>query len=133
MLLSMLRLSRPIRASLHALRAALSNDGVRRLELSWTLGIGADLALLVVLLVVVYGRGGVVATGLLGAIRMVPAVVSGMLSGAILERFRGKRVLVAIGLVRAASAALCAVVIATGGPVAGQTYPCKGSLFTFTP
>jgi MFS family permease len=47
---------------------------------------------------------------------MVPAVLSGMLSGSLLERVRGDRLLVAIGLTRTASAALAAVVIATDGP-----------------
>lgn len=108
---------RPVRATIGALREALANPGVRRLEISWTLGIGADLAFVVVLLVVAYARGGAVAAGLLGAARMAPAVVSGMLSGAILERFRGERVLVAIGLIRAVSAVLAAVVIATDGPL----------------
>ena len=68
------RLSRPIRAAVAALREALANDGIRRLEIVWSLGIGADAALLVVLLVVVYNREGAVATGLLGAVRMAPAV-----------------------------------------------------------
>jgi MFS family permease len=112
------RIGGPIRGALVALRDAMSNDGIRRLEISWMLGIAADIALLVVLLVVVYERGGVVATGLLGALRMVPAVAAGMLSGAVLERFRGDRILVAIGLIRAASAAACALVIATDGPTA---------------
>src|SRR5437867_3540674 len=106
-------LTRPIRSVLDALRLALSNEGVRRLEASWTLGVAADTGLLVVLLVVVYLRDGVVAAGVLGAVRMVPAVVSGMLSGAILERFRGERVLLAAALTRAATAGLCAIVIAT--------------------
>jgi MFS family permease len=109
-------LTRPIRSVLGALRQALSNAGIRRLEVSWALGVAADTGLLVVLLVVVYLRDGVVAAGILGAVRMVPAVLSGMLSGAILERFRGERVLVVIAMIRAATAGLCAVVIATGAP-----------------
>jgi MFS family permease len=109
-------LTRPIRSVLGALRQALSNEGIRRLEVSWALGVAADTGLLVVLIVVVYVRDGVVAAGVLGAVRMVPAVLSGMLSGAILERFRGERVLVTIALVRATTAGLCALVIATGAP-----------------
>ena len=107
----------PIRSLARSLRAALSNEGIRRLEASWALGIAADTGLLVVLIVVVYLRDGVVAAGVLGAVRMVPAVLSGMLSGATLERFRGERLLLAMGLVRAVAAGLCAVVIATGAPV----------------
>ena len=106
--------TRPIRSLLRSLREAMSNEGIRRLEASWALGVAADTGLLVVLLVVVYVRDGVVAAGILGAIRMVPAVLSGMLAGASIERFRGERVLHAVGLTRAAAAALCALVIATG-------------------
>ena len=94
----------------------MSNEGIRRLEASWAFGIAADTGLIVVLLVVVYLRDGVVAAGLLGAVRMVPAVLSGMLAGAILERFRAKRLLLALGVTRTAAAVLCAIVIATDAP-----------------
>ena len=112
----MLRPLSRVRAALLSLRQAMANEGIRRLELTWALGIAADTALLVVLLVVVYARDGAVATGLLGAVRMAPAIVSGMLSGAMLARFRGDRILLVIGLTRAASAGLCGLVIATDGP-----------------
>ena len=112
----MSRLSGPIRAAVTALREALGNEGIRRLEIAWMVGIAADAAFLVLLLVVVYGREGALAIGVLGAVRMVPAVLSGMLSGSVLERVRGDRLLVAIGVTRTASAGLAAVVIATGGP-----------------
>jgi len=110
------RLGGPVRAALGALREALANEGIRRLEVGWMTGIAADTALLVVLLVVVYEREGAVATGILGAVRMVPAVLSGMLSGAVLERFSGRRLLVGIGLTRTLSAAGAALVIAADGP-----------------
>ena len=108
-------LTRPIRSLLGSLREAMSNEGIRRLEASWALGIAGDTGLLVVLLVVVFARDGIVAAGALGAVRMVPAVLSGMLAGASIERFRGERVLLAVGLTRAVAAGLCALVIATGG------------------
>jgi MFS family permease len=104
------------RAALGALREALANDGIRRLGVSWTLGIAADTALVVVMLVTVFNRGGVVAAGLVGAVRMVPAVLSGMLAGTMLERIRGDRILVILGLIRAMSAALAAYAIASAGP-----------------
>ena len=104
----------PVRATIAAVREALANDGIRRLELVWAIGIAADAALLVVLLVVVYAQDGVVAAGVLGAIRMGPAVVAGMLAGTVVRRFGGRRVLLVLGLVRTVAAALCAVVIATG-------------------
>ncbi len=104
-----------LRSALAALRMALANDGIRRLGISWTLGIAADSALVVVTLVTVFNRGGIIAAGLLGAVRMIPAVVAGMLAGTMLERFRGDRILVVLGLVRAASAGLAAFAIATAG------------------
>jgi MFS family permease len=110
------RLGGPIRATIEAVREALANDGIRRLELVWTVGIAADAALLVVLLVVVYAQDGVVAAGVLGAIRMGPAVVAGMLAGTVVRRFGGRRVLLVLGLVRTLAAALCALVIATDAP-----------------
>ncbi len=98
-----------------AVREALANDGIRRLGVSWTLGIAADAALTVVILVTVFNRGGVLAAGLLGALRLIPAVFVGMASGTLVERFRGDRILMAVGLIRGASAALTALAIATAG------------------
>ncbi|HJW23144.1 MAG TPA: MFS transporter, partial [Candidatus Limnocylindrales bacterium] len=111
----MSRLTAPVRSLLGSLRDALANDGIRRLETFWTLGIAADAGLLVLLLVEVYDRDGVVAAGVLGAVRMVPGVLSGMLSGSVLARFRAERVLFVLGLVRTLSAVACAIVIAVGG------------------
>ena len=107
-----------VAGAIGALRQAMANDGIRRLEIAWALGIAADTGLLVVLLIEVYARDGVVATALLGAVRMVPGVVSGMLSGAMLARFRGDRILLTVAILRTASAAACALVIATGGSTA---------------
>lgn len=105
----------PVRSLFRSLGDALANDGIRRLEAFWTLGIAADAGLLVVLLIEVYAREGVVAAGVLGAVRMVPGVLSGMLSGGVLMRFRAERVLFALGLVRTLAAVACAVEIAIGG------------------
>ena len=105
----------PVRSLFRSLRDALANDGIRRIEAYWTLGIAADAGLLVVLLIEVYAREGVVGAGLLGAVRMVPGVLSGMLSGTALARFRAERVLFVLGLVRTLAAVACAIEIAVGG------------------
>ena len=110
------RLEGPIRATVAAVREALANDGIRRLELVWAIGVAADAALLIVLLVVVYAQDGVVAAGVLGAVRMGPAVVAGMLAGSVVRRFGGRRVLLTLGLARTVVAALCALVIAAQLP-----------------
>jgi MFS family permease len=108
-------LTRPARAAITAVRDALANDGIRRLELLWMLGIAADAALLVILLVVVYGEAGALGAGILGAVRMGAAVTTGMLSGALVARFNARRVLLIMGLIRAATAALTAIVITVHG------------------
>ncbi len=109
------RIPSAVETAVANLRQALANDGIRRLGLTWMLGVAADAALVVVMLVTVFNRGGVVAAGLLGAIRMIPAVAAGMLSGPMLERFRGDRVLVVLALIRAGSAGLTALAIFTAG------------------
>jgi MFS family permease len=112
----MARLAAPIRATVTAVSQALANDGIRRLQLIWSIGIAADAALLVVLLVVVYGQDGALATAVLGAVRMGPAVVAGMLAGTVVRRFGGRRVLLVLGLARAVVAGLCVIVIAADMP-----------------
>jgi cobyric acid synthase len=84
--------------------------------MSFMLVVAADTALFVVSLVTVYDRGGPLAAAILGAVRMVPAVIAGLWTGAMLQRFRGDRILVALGLIRAVAAGLTGVVLATAGP-----------------
>lgn len=105
-----------LRSIVAGLRQAFANDGIRRLGISWMLGVAADGALVVVMLVTVFNRGGVLAAGLLGAVRMIPAIVAGMLASTMLERFRGDRFLVALGFVRAIAAAATAITIMAAGP-----------------
>jgi hypothetical protein len=120
-----------LRAARANLRQALANDGIRRLGITWTLGVAADAALVVVTLVTVFNRGGVVAAALLGAVRMVPAVIAGMSAGTMLERFRGDRILVALGLIRAASAAGTALAIFTAGRSLDDKAVTMVELFVF--
>lgn len=100
------------------LRSSLANDGIRRLQAGWTIGTAADAGLLVTMLIAVYAQDGAVGAGLLGAVRMVPAVISGMLSGALLARMRGDRILLGSALIRAACAAAAGIVILVHGPSA---------------
>jgi Cyclic nucleotide-binding domain/Major Facilitator Superfamily len=106
-----------IRRALAAFRAAMANDGIRRLEVGWMLGVAADAALFVALLVVAFQRDGVVGTGLLGAFRMAPAIVSGAASGAALRRWSGRRVLVVVAVLRTIVAVLTLVAIAADIPI----------------
>jgi cyclic nucleotide-binding protein/MFS transporter len=100
-----------------SLRDVLRNRGIRRLEIAWALGIAADWAFLVVLLIVVYNAGGALATGILGAVRCAPAIFAAPFATSLLERARGDRVLSAINLIRAGAALATAVVVGLDLPV----------------
>ena len=100
-----------------AVREVLGNRSIRRVEIAWTAGTAADWALLVVLLVVAYEAGGTLAAGILGAVRVVPAIVAAPFAATLVERFRGDRMLTAINLVRAGGAAATAIVVAADLPV----------------
>jgi MFS family permease len=121
----------PLRSAVTAFRQAFANDGIRRLAIAWMIGIAADGALTVVTLVTVFNRGGLLAAGLLGAVRMIPAVIVGMMSGSLVERFRGDRILVALGVVRAAAAALTGFAIGTAGPTVPDHEVTMVMLFVF--
>ena len=100
-----------------AVRDVLRNRAIRRIVVAWTLGVAADWAFLVVLLVVAYNEGGTLAVGILGAVRVVPAIVVAPFATTLVGRFRGDRVLTAINVVRCAGALATAVVLGAGPPV----------------
>jgi len=100
-----------------AVRDVLRNRSIRRIEIAWTTGTAADWALLVVLLVVAYDAGGTLAAGILGAVRVLPAIVAAPFATTLVARYRGDRVLTVINAVRAAGALATAIVIATELPV----------------
>lgn len=100
-----------------AFREVLGNRSIRRIEIAWTAGTAADWALLVVLLIVAYNAGGALAAGILGAVRVVPAIVAAPFAATLVQRYRGDRMLTTINLVRAAGAAATAIIVAAGLPV----------------
>ena len=95
----------------------MRSPSIRRIELSWTTGTAADWAFLVVLLVFVYDASGTLAVGILGAVRIVPAILTAPFASTLVERYRGDRVLTAINVVRCAGAVLTAVVIGADVPI----------------
>jgi MFS family permease len=105
------------RAATAAVRDVLRNRAIRRIEVAWMLGIAADWAFLVILLVVAYDEGGTLAVGILGAVRVIPAIVAAPFASTLVERFRGDRVLTAINVVRCGGALATAAVLAIGPPV----------------
>lgn len=75
-----------------ALRDVMRNPSIKRIELSWTTGTAADWAFLVVLLVFVYDASGTLAVGILGVVRIVPAILTAPFAPTLVERYRGDRV-----------------------------------------
>ena len=105
-------------SSVSALGDALRNRSIRRIEMSWATGVAADWAYLVIVLVVAYDAGGARAAGILGAVRIAPAIVAAPFATALVERFRGDRVLTAINVARSAGALATAGAIALDLPLA---------------
>jgi Cyclic nucleotide-binding domain len=100
-----------------ALRGALAEPGIRRIEVAWAAGIVADWAYLIALLVVAYRAGGALGVGILGVVRMVPAMVLGPLTGTSIRRLRGERALLAVHAARGGAALLTALLLAVDGPL----------------
>lgn len=100
-----------------AVRGVLRNHAIRRIELAWTLGTAADWAYLVVVLVVAYERGGTLAVGILGAARVLPAIVVAPFATMVVERFRGDRALTAVNLARGLGALATALALMLDAPI----------------
>jgi predicted MFS family arabinose efflux permease len=98
-----------------SLAAVLRNGAIRNLQVAWSLGIGADWALLVVALLVAYDAGGPALVGLVSLTRMIPATLVNVFidTGRLA---RPERALVAVALVRAAAAGVTAAAIVLGVP-----------------
>src|SRR6187200_3519387 len=95
-------MSRPAQATA-ALRAAMRNPGLRRVELAWGAAIGAEWAHFVALGVFAYGAGGTVAVGIAGLVRMLPAALIAPFAASLGDRFRRERFLIVVALAGAAA------------------------------
>jgi MFS family permease len=102
-------MSRPAQATA-ALRAAMRNPGLRRVELAWGAAIGAEWAHFVALGVFAYEAGGTTAVGIAGLARMLPAAFAAPLASTLGDRFRRERFL--FGVATTAAAALGASALA---------------------
>ena len=98
-------------------RAILSNREIRRAELAWTLGVGAEWAWVITLLVYANQAAGVFAVGLVGLGRTVPAALVAPFVTALTDRFPRHRVLLAMHAGRAAFLAAAVVAIVADAPI----------------
>jgi len=106
-------MSRPAQAAA-ALRDAMRNPGVRRVELAWGAAITAEWAHFVALGVFAYDAGGTSAVGIAGLARMLPAAFVAPVASSLGDRFRRERFLVASLLVAAAALGASAVAFYVG-------------------
>ncbi|HEY6607847.1 MAG TPA: MFS transporter [Candidatus Limnocylindria bacterium] len=94
------------------LAQVLANPSLRRLQLAWLIGIAAEKAYLVALLVYAYEVGDVLAVGVFTLLASLPSAVFGPILSSVFESFRPARVLLGLHLGRAAVVGLAAAAIA---------------------
>ena len=112
------RLSPTIRNWTRSLEEIAPSESIRRAQLSFGAMWVSETAFQVGLVVVAFRDGGVVAVGIITGARMVAAALLAPLLATVADRVRRERILVGIGLVRAATLGGAAVVTAAGGPTA---------------
>lgn len=96
------------------LRQVLENPSLRRLEIAWLIGIAAEKAFLVVLLVYGYEIGGVVAVGILTMLASLPAGLFGPVLSSVAESFPPARALLGIHLGRGLVVGAAALALGAG-------------------
>ena len=99
-----------------ALRRVLVNPDIRRALVAWMLGYAAEWSWLVALWVYAYQTSGVVAVGILGLARTLPAALLSPALSALTDRLPRHRILLAIHLGRATLVGLAALAILAGLP-----------------
>jgi MFS family permease len=114
----MTRVSLRFRDRADALEDVAHSGPLRRSQISFAAMWAGDSAFMVALAVVAFSNGGVAAAGAVTAARMAVAALLAPFLATMADRVRRERVLVCVGLVRAATLGCAAVVTATGGPVA---------------
>ncbi len=99
-----------------ALRRVLANPDMRRAQVAWMLGYAGEWSWLVALWVYAYQTSGVVAVGVLGLARTLPAALLSPALSTITDRLPRHRVLLVIHLGRAALVGLAALAVIAGLP-----------------
>ena len=109
------------------LAQVLANPSLRRLQLAWLIGIAAEKAYLVALLVYAYGIGDVVAVGAFTLLASLPSGLFGPILASVFDSFRPARVLVGLHLGRAAVVALAASRHRASTSGSGSSWPPRSS------
>ena len=107
-----------MRALASALTQVLANRSIRNAQLAWFIGISAQWAYLVAVLVYAYDQGGVVAAAIASTVRMLPAAFAAPFTVMLVDRLSPRLVLVGVHAGRGLVVASVAIMIAAGAPVA---------------
>jgi predicted MFS family arabinose efflux permease len=102
--------------ALRSLGRVLRNPEIRRVELAWMLGWASEWAWLVALWVYAFRASGVVAVGVLGLARTLPAALLAPALSTLSDRLPRHRVLLGVHLGRGLVLALVALAVASGAP-----------------
>ncbi len=98
-------------------RRVAANPAIRRSQLGWLTAITAEWAYVVSLLVFAYTVGGVLAVGLVGMLRMLPAAIVAPFLSTLADRLPRGRVLLGVHLGRAALVGLATAAVLADLPV----------------
>jgi MFS family permease len=111
------RVGRWLSGSLSALRTALAEPRLRRVQLAWAGSTSGEFVSLVALGLFAYKAGGATAVGVVALVQMVPSMLVSPLAGMLGDHFRRELVVIGADLVRATTMALAAVAAAVDAPV----------------
>jgi MFS family permease len=107
-----------LKRSVVAVTDVLRTRDLRSLELSWACSTTAEAAYLVALAIFAYEQGGAVGVGLVGLLRLLPAAAVAPFAALLGDRYRRRRLLLAVEAVRAAALAGAALAFSLRAPAA---------------
>ncbi len=105
-----------LRTIIAVFRTAFRNRDLRRLQLAWAAFNSAEWGVWVALVVYAYTKGGAVAASALALAQIIPAAILAPILGALADRYRPGRILLAAYSVMTAGLAAIAVAMALDAP-----------------
>ena len=101
-----------------ALRTALAEPRLRRVQLAWIGSTSGEFLATIALGLFAYRAGGATAVGVIALVQMVPSMLISPVAGVLGDRFRRELVVIGADVVRATAMALCAVAAVADAPLA---------------
>src|SRR5262245_37268445 len=105
-----------LRESSAAFAAVFANRDLRKIQISWAGSVTAYWVFIIALSLFAYDEGGAAAVGLVGLLRVLPAVIASPFAAALGDRYPRERVLVAVNVARTLTIAVAAALAFAGAP-----------------